>query len=401
MAQMRWLLTYQGVEVWRHTKVIQWTLQIVSGIIVVVLVAWFFTNIANAVQDREIPHGWSFLDREYQTPIGQHFLPYESSDSFGYALGVAAMNTVIVSIVGVILATALGIFIGVSRLSANWLVSKIATVYIEFFRNVPLLVQLFFWFYIILALPPVREGYVIGGGLYVNNAGISMPFPAATGFGAALIWPLLALAGIAAGWGVYRSLLAREVRTGQTSYPIVSGLVTAVIIGAIAWIVVSLVAGDSPYTITSPEPQGRFGRIAGGFTAPAGLVVLLVGLVTYTASFIAEIVRAGIQSVRKGQTEASRALGLSPMETLRYVTFPQALRVIIPPLISQYLNLTKNSSLAGAIGYADLTNVAKTMTQTAPAVSIFLLIMGAYLAMSLTYSLIGNLYNRHIRYTGG
>ena len=401
MAAIRRLLTYQGVEVWRHTKVLQWTLQIVSGILVVVLVAWFFTNIATAVQDREIPHGWSFLDREHQTPIGQTFIPYESSDSFGYALGVAALNTVIVSIVGVILATMLGIFIGVARLSGNWLVSKLALVYVEFFRNVPLLVQLFFWFYIILALPTVRDTYILGGGLFVNNRGISLPFPEATAIGPAIVWALLAAASIAAGWAVYRVLLVQETHRGRPMYPLWSGATTAVIIGAITWIVVSLVAGNSPYEVTTPVAEGRFGNLAGGFTAPAGLVVLLLGLVTYTASFIAEIVRAGIQSVRRGQTEASRALGLSPMETLRYVTFPQSLRVIIPPLISQFLNLTKNSSLAGAIGYADLTNVAKTMTQTAPAVSIFLLIMAAYLAMSLTYSLIGNLYNRHIRFTGG
>ena len=401
MAQLRGMLTYQGVEVWRHTRVIQWTLQIVSGILVVALVAWFFTNIANAVQDREIPHGFGFLDRAYQTPIGHHFLPYESSDSYGYAVVVAAVNTIVVSIVGVILATGLGIFVGVARLSSNWLVSKLATVYIEFFRNVPLLVQLFFWFYIILALPPVREGYVIGQGLYINNAGFSMPFPQAASLGPSLAWALLGAASIFAGWTVYRFLLAREVRTGQVSYPLLGGVVTVVLLGAITWIVVSLAAGDSPYYISSPEPQGRFGRIAGGFTAPAGLVALLVGLVLYTASFIAEIVRAGIQSVSRGQIEASRALGLSTMETLRQVTFPQALRVIIPPLISQFLNLTKNSSLAGAIGYADLTAVAKTMTQLAPAVSIYMLLMAAYLAMSLTYSLIGNLYNRHIRFTGG
>ena len=401
MDQPRRFLTYQGVEVWRHTKVQQWILQIVSGILVVVLVAWFFTNIASAVQDREIPHGWSFLDRAYQTPIGQTFIPYESSDSYGYALVVAIVNTLIVSIVGVISATLLGIIVGVARLSSNWMVSKLAMVYIEFFRNVPLLIQLFFWFYIILVLPQVRESYVIGGGLFINNGGLSMPFPNAAGVGPALAWSLLAAGALAAGCAAFRVRTAREIQTGQPSYPLYIGIATAVIIGAIGWVVISLVAGDSPFVISSPEPEGRFGRIGGGFTAPAGLVVLVVGLVTYTASFIAEIVRAGIQSVRRGQTEASRALGLTPMETLRFVTFPQALRVIMPPLISQFLNLTKNSSLAGAIGFADLTNVAKTMTQLAPAVSIYLLIMAAYLAMSLTYSLIGNLYNRHIRYTGG
>ena len=395
------LLTYQGIEVWRHTRVIQWTLQIVSAIVVVALVAWFFTNIVNAVQDRGISHGFGFLDQAYQTPIGHHFIPYESSDSYAYALGVAVVNTLVVSIVGVILATALGIFVGVARLSSNWLVAKLATVYIEFFRNVPLLIQLFYWFMIVLVLPPVREGYVIGQGLYINNGGFSMPFPQAAGVAPSLAWALLGAASLFAGWAVYRFLLAREVRTGQASYPVLVGASVTVLLGAVTWVVVSLAVGDAPYYISSPEPQGRFGRIDGGFTAPAGLVALLVGLVIYTASFIAEIVRAGIQSVRRGQIEAARALGLSPMETLRYVTFPQALRVIIPPLISQFLNLTKNSSLAGAIGYSDLMAVAKTATQLAPAISIFLLVMGAYLAMSLTYSLIGNLYNRYIRFTGG
>jgi general L-amino acid transport system permease protein len=152
--------------------------------------------------------------------------------------------------------------------------------------------------------------------------------------------------------------------------------------------------------LSQPEPRGTFGRIYGGFTLPGGLIALLIGLVTYTSSFIAEIVRAGLQSVDRGQKEASRAVGLSAMSTLRNVTFPQALKVIIPPLISQYLNLTKNSSLAGAIGYSDLTNVAKTMTQTAPAVSIFILIMLAYVILSLTYSLIGNFYNRRLRLHG-
>ena len=161
---------------------------------------------------------------------------------------------------------------------------------------------------------------------------------------------------------------------------------------------VSAVGGAAPFDVSSPEPQGRFGRISGGITIRAGLLVLLFGLVMYTASFIAEIVRAGIQSVGRGQVEAARALGLSPMTALRTVTFPQAMRVIVPPLISQFLNLTKNSSLGGAVGYTELTNVGITMTQTAPAVSIFLLIMIAYLAMSLTYSLIGNLYNRHISF---
>ena len=390
-------LTYQGIPVWRHAQLIQWAAQIVSGILVVALVAWFFLNIGNAIDEREIPYGFSFLSREYQTPIGQHFLPYESSDTFLYAFGVAAVNTIVVSIVGVILATLLGIFVGVARLSGNWIVSRLALIYVEFFRNVPLLVQLFFWFYIVLALPPVREGYAIAGSIYVNNGGISIPFPFPDGWLAAVIWLALAAAGIAIGVALHRRLTERETLTGVASYPLIGGIGSAVVVGALAWLVISFAGDGAPFVVSEPAPQGRFGRIADGFTISGGLLALLVGLVIYTSSFIAEIVRAGIQSVNRGQIEAARALGLSPMGTLRQVTFPQALRVIIPPLISQCLNLTKNSSLAGAIGYSDLTNVAKTMTQTAPAVSIFLLIMAAYLAMSLTYSLIGNLYNRQIR----
>ena len=394
-------LTYQGIPVWRHVQVIQWAAQVVSAILVVTLVAWFFANMANAIQDRDIPYGFSFLSRAYQTPIGEHIIPYESSDTFLYALGVGATNTLFVAIFGVILATLLGIFIGVSRLSSNWIVSKLATVYVEFFRNVPLLVQLFFWFYIVLALPPVREGYVIAGRFYVNNSGISLPWPHSSSFAVALTWIGMAVLAVIAGVLVDKWLSRRETLTGRPSYPLISGFATAIVIGALAWLILSFATGDSPFFISTPEPHGRFGRIAGGFTMRAGLLVLLLGLVIYTASFIAEIVRAGIQSVGRGQTEAARALGLSPLNTLRNVTFPQALRVIIPPLISQFLNLTKNSSLGGAVGYTELTNVAVTMTQTAPAISIFMMIMGGYLAMSLTWSLIGNLYNRHIRFGGG
>ena len=394
------ILTYQGIPVWRHVQVIQWTAQIVSGVLVVALVVWFFSNMAGAIQERDIPYGFSFLSREYQTPIGEHFLPYESSNSFLYALFVGITNTAIVAVSGVFLATALGVFIGVCRLSGNWIVSKLAMVYIEFFRNVPLLVQLFFWFYIVLSLPGVRESYVVFDWFYLSNRGFSVPWPNSTDYLTALIWLGLAVAAVVAGALVYRRRARMEEETGRSGYPLIYGACVAVGIGAAVWLVLSFMSGGAPFYWSVPEPQGRFGNIVGGFTARAGLLVLLTGLVMYTASFIAEIVRAGIQSVGRGQTEAARALGLSPMNTLRNITFPQALRVIIPPLISQCLNLTKNSSLGGAVAYSDLTNIAVTMTQTAPAVSIFLLIMASYLAMSLTWSLIGNYYNRRIQFGG-
>ena len=393
-------LTYQGIPLWRHAQVIQWTSQIVSGIVVVALVVWFFANIGNAIQERGIPYGFSFLTRAYQTGMGHHFLPFDPSDSFRYSIFVAAVNTALVAIVGVIFATVLGVVVGVARLSGNWLVSKMATVYVEFFRNVPLLIILFFWFYIWLTLPEVGESYKIEGRLYIDNRGISIPWISGSGLYAALAWLAMAAVAVAAGIGVHRLLTRREIESGKESYPVLSGCVTAVVIGAAAWLVVTAVHGESPFAISTPAPEGRFYEIVGGFTAPAALLALLLGLVMYTAAFIAEIVRAGITSVGRGQTEAASALGLSPLRVLREVTFPQALRVIIPPLISQYLNLTKNSSLAAAIGYSDLLNVAKTMTQTAPAVSIFIIVMAAYLAMSLTWSLLGNLYNRRIRFGG-
>lgn len=400
------VLIYQDIPVWRHEVIIQWALQIVSAIIVVALVGWFFANIANAIQDRNISYNFTFLSREYQTPISDFFIPYESSDTFLYALWVAITNTLIVAVSGVILAILLGIFIGVCRMSTNWIVAKIALVYIEFFRNVPLLVQLYFWLYIVQELPSVRDadgreqGALIPGVLYVYNDGISLPWPTAADWTVALLWLALAVGAIVAGVWVHRRLTEREIATGRSYYPVMTGFAVTFALAAVAWLALSFVAGDAVFSISTPEPQGRFGRIGGGLTAKAGLIVLLVGLVIYTSSFIAEIVRAGIQSVGRGQTEAARSLGLSQMNTLRQVTFPQALRVIIPPLISQCLNLTKNSSLGGAIGYAELTSVAVTMTQTAPAIPIFILVMTSYLAMSLTWSLIGNLYNRRTRFGG-
>ena len=288
MTQIPRALTYQGIPLWRHVRIIQWAVQIVSAVLVVALVGWLFANIGNAMQERDIPYGFGFLSREYQTPIGEHFIPYESSDTFLYALVAAATNTIAVSVIGVVLATLLGIVVGVARLSDNWIVAKLAMVYVEFFRNVPLLLQLLFWFYLVLALPPVREGYVIAEGLYINNGGVSLPWPSGTGLEAALLWLALAVGAIIIGVGVHRLLARREVGTGRASYPILAGCIATVTLGAVAWLAVGAASGGAPFAISSPEPQGQFGHISGGFTIRAGLLVLLIGLVIYTAAFIAE-----------------------------------------------------------------------------------------------------------------
>ena len=376
---------------------LQWATQFVSGILVAVLVIWFFVNLATAIRDRNIPFGFWFLDNEYLTPIGQFYLPYETSDTYWYAFLVAFANTLIVSVIGVILATLLGIAVGVARLSGNWIVSRATLAYIEFFRNVPLLVQLYFWFYIVLALPRARDGHELGS-LFLNNAGLWIPAPAANGLGPSLAWLGLAIGAVLVGMTVHRRLEYRETQTGESAYPLIRGTLAALAIGAVSWIVVGLLAGGAPFVISSPAPMGAFGRIEGGFEMSGGMIALLAGLIMYTSAYIAEIVRAGIQSVGRGQRESARALGLSWIVSLRYVSFPQALRVIVPPMISQYLNLTKNSSLASAIGFSDLFSVAETMTQKAPTLSIIILVMLAYLSLSLTYSLIGNLYNRTLKY---
>ncbi len=395
------LLTYQGIPVWRHIVVIQWALQVLSAVAVAGLVFWFFTNISNAIDDRDIPYGFSFLERAYQTPIGEHVLPYDSSDTYAYAFLVAASNTVVLAIVGVILAISFGTLIGIARISSNWALSRLALAYVEFFRNVPVLVLILFTFYIMLLLPPVAESYSVGGRVYLHNGGLAVPWPTPAGQALpALAWLALAAAGAAAGVLTHRFLTRREAVTGHVSYPLTAGIATALGIALIFWIVIALLSGAAPLTIETPAPTGRFSTIEGGLHVRAGAIVMLISLVIYTAAFIAEIVRAGIQSVGKGQTEAALATGLHSVGVLRYIVFPQAVRVIVPPLISQCLNLTKNSSLAAAIGFADLTNVAITMTQTAPAISIFLIIMAAYLLMSLAWSAIGNIYNWRARIVG-
>ena len=382
-----------GIPLWRNVVFIQWALQIVSAVIVIAIVSGFIVNVATEIQDREIPFGFSFLDEAAQIPIGEGVIHYEPSNSYLYGFTVAALNTVKASVLGVLLATALGIIIGISRLSRNWLLSRLALVYIETFRNIPLLIQLLFWFLIILELPNVREGYIFFDAFYLNNSGFYLPW--VSPLGGFWPWAILTLVGIAAAVLAFNFLSKREIETGQPSYPVIVGFaifLSLTIIGLLIF---------TPLDLVVPERQeGPFGRLQGGARLTGSFFALLIGLVVYTSAFIAEIVRAGIQAVNRGQTEAARSLGLNTNAGLRYVIFPQAMRVIIPPLISQYLNLTKNSSLAAAIGYPDLVSVTTTMTQIAPAISLIGMVMVTYLAMSLFYSVVGNIYNRMTRYAG-
>ncbi len=388
---MAWF-TYRGIPVWRDVRVLRAAAQIISAILVVSFLVFFVGNVLDAADKRGLALGFGFLGEEAGFPISESVIEYRESDSFQYAFLVGILNTLKVALLGMVLATALGFLVGVARLSSNWLVNKISGIYIEIFRNIPLLVQLFFWYFgVFLLLPPVRESIQWPGPVYISNRGIYMawagPSPSFTS------WLIFIVVGILLALGPRFALSQIQARTGRTAYPNLVPIFVLLRTASLGWFLVE----SSPLIRTTPV-FGAF-NYQGGLHLSPEFMALLVGLITYTGAFIAEVVRAGIQSVQRGQVEAARALGLGDLDTLRTVVFPQALRVIIPPLISQYLNLTKNSSLAIAIGYPDLFSVGRIIVnQAGRAVPIFLLIMAAYLSINLVYAAVGNIYYRRTRF---
>ncbi len=349
---------------------------------------YIVNNTMDNLARQGIASGFGFLDTTAGFAIGYSpFLEYSEENTYARALTVGLLNTILVAVIGVIFATGLGFVMGVARLSNNWLISKIALIYIEMMRNVPLLLQIFVWYFGVLRpLPGPRESIDFAGTVFVNNRGIFSPKPIyEDGFGIIVIAFFVAIIGI-----IYLSRWSKKRmdETGQ-QFPVflasIGLLIGLPFLGAI-------VTGFP----MSWEPTALKGfNFTGGTEIPPELVSLVLALSTYTAAFIAEIVRAGISSVDKGQTEASYALGLRAGPTLRLVVIPQALRVIIPPLTSQYLNLTKNSSLAAAIAYPDIVLVfgGTVLMQTGQAVEIIAIIMGFYLFVSLLISMLMNWYN--------
>ncbi|HSR31228.1 MAG TPA: ABC transporter permease subunit, partial [Anaerolineae bacterium] len=380
-----------GVPLWRDVVVLQWIAQILSAVLVLGFMWFFVSNVLQAAEARGLSWSYGFLREAAGFPISESVIPYDEARPFGYAFVVGVLNTLKVALVGIVLATLLGIITAVSRLSSNWLVSKIASVYIELIRNVPLLVQLFFWYFgFFQRLPPVKEALTLPGPIYLSQRGLYMVWfkPAPTFW----IWIAFVGSGLVLSCVLYLILSNHQTKTGRTTYPVATALVVLIGLSIIGW----FVAGGSP-VVTAVPVLGKF-NFEGGLRLTPEFAGMLVGLVVYTGAFIAEVVRAGILAVHKGQFEAARALGLTQMQVLRLVVFPQALRVVIPPLISQYLNLTKNSSLAILIGYADVFFVGRTIiNQSGRAVPVFLLIMAIYLSISLVTSIIMNIYNRRVR----
>lgn len=375
---------------WRDVRVLTALSQVAFVLALAMAAGFLYGNLSTAMQQRGLVAGLGFLSQESGFEIGEGLISYRPSDTYGRAFLVGLLNTLLVSFVGIILATVLGIVVGVARLSTNWLVNRLAAVYVEIIRNTPLLVQLvFIYFGVFVKLPPVRDTLELPGAIYANQRGIFMPRPVGTD--TLGIWLGFGAVGLVAALLIW-VLLSRWYRTQRTHYPaaaLILTLLTAIVAG---WF---LTGGRAVY-LEIPE-RGKF-NFSGGMALSPEFSAVLFGLVLYTAGFIAEVVRGGIQAVRPGQLEAARALGLDEMRILQLIVFPQAMRVIVPPLTSQYLNLAKNSSLAIAIGFPDLFSVSSTIAnQTAQPVPVIALVMATYLAMSLFTSLIMNVYNKRVQ----
>ena len=361
--------------------------QVVTIGMVGLLGYYLFSNTVENLHRQSIATGFGFLDKEASFEVGESLIPYSAADPYVKALLVGVLNTIKVAFIGIVLTVILGTFLGIARLSKNWLVSKLAAVYIEVMQDIPILLQLFFWysfFYDILPAP--RSAIEPVAGVFMSNRGLVFAVP--EWHPAYQYMAIAFIAGCIAVYFMRRWARKRQEKTGQI-FPVFS-VSCAILIGLpfFTW----LLAG-APHKMSVPELVGF--NFQGGLNISPEFGALLLGLVIYTAAFVAEIVRAGIQAISKGQTEAAMAIGLRPGQILNLVILPQALRVIIPPLTSQMLNLTKNSSLAVAIGFPDFVSVASTtINQTGQAIEGISLIMVVYLCFSLLTSLFMNWYNK-------
>jgi general L-amino acid transport system permease protein len=348
-------------------------------------------NAAENLARAKIASGFGFWNQTAGFDISQALIDYSANGStYGRAFWVGLINTLLVAALGIVFATIVGFVVGIARLSKNWLIGRLASGYVELIRNVPLLLQLLFWYNAVLkALPDLRDSWTLPGGLYLNNRGFFAPSPV---FEKGMLLVAAAFVVGLIGAIAYASFARKkQERTGEQSP------VFLVAVGLIVGLpVIAFFLAGMPATLEFPE-KGRF-NIRGGLEILPELVALLIGLVLYTGAFIAEVVRAGIMAVSKGQTEAAGALGLRNGPTLKLVVIPQAMRVIIPPLTNQYLNLTKNSSLAVFVGYPDLVQIftGTVLNQTGQAVEVVMITMAVYLTISLVTSMAMNWYNSRI-----
>jgi general L-amino acid transport system permease protein len=373
---------------WRSQAFRSVVYQIIALGVLAGLVWYLAHNTLANMQARGIQSGFGFLGQTAGFDIGESLIPYDALDPYWRAFAVGIVNTIRVALIGIVLATVMGALLGIGRFSRNAIVRGLCYGYVELFRNVPVLLQLLMWYLLLTDwLPPLSEAMSLGGLVLLSNNGFKLPVPV-WAFGHALAG-LFALGGIALAWA-YRRWARRQFElTGRVRSMFWVPVAMVLLLAVVGWIV-----GGAPSDWSIPVIDGFV--VSGGATATPEFLAVLFGLVFYTSAFIAEVVRAGIASVSHGQVEAAGSLGLSRGQAMRLVVLPQALRVIIPPMTSQYLNLTKNSSLAVAIGYPDVVSIANTsLNQSGRAVECIAIIMAVYLTTSLSTSAFMNWYNKH------
>ena len=380
----------EKVPFWLDPKKRGVLFQIGTVCMVGLLAYYLISNVLINLEKQSIATGWSFLAKESSFEIGESLISYSSADTYARALLVGALNTLKVSFIGIVITLLLGTLVGIARLSTNWLVSRLAGGYIEVMQDIPVLLQLFFWYALFYeTFPSPRQALNPIAGVFLCNRGVAMAVPAAHPAHAYMLAALII--GIILAFFLRRWAKNRQDQTGQ-SFPVFrvsAGLLVG--LPLIVWL-----AFGAPTTMDVPKLTGF--NFTGGLTLSPEFFALLLGLVLYTGAFVAEVVRAGIQSVSKGQQEAAMSIGLRPSRVLNLVILPQALRVIIPPLTSQMLNLTKNSSLAVAIGFPDFVSVANTtINQTGQSIEGVALIMVVYLFFSLSTSAFMNWYNKRVK----
>jgi general L-amino acid transport system permease protein len=378
------------VAPWNDPVIRGWVFQIVVVGLVGALAWYLVSNTLENLQRQKIASGFHYLGQEAGFEIGDTMIEYSPASTYARAIWVGALNTLRVAVIGILLATILGTLLGIGRLSSNWLLAKLCEWYVEGFRNVPLLLWLFLIYKLISeAFPGPRDAIsMLWGSLFLSNRGLYFPVPLADP-----VWQWMGiglLIGIVVAWAVHRWAKARQDRTGEPFPSIITGFAIVLGLPFAIWL-----AGGAPAKMSWPALSGF--NFEGGLVIQPEFTALLVGLVLYSSAFIAEIVRSGILALHKGQSEAAMAIGLSRGQSMRLVLLPQALRVIVPPMTSQYLNITKNSSLAIAIGYPDLVaSINVTINQTGQAIENILIIMAAYLSVSLSISAFMNWYNKQI-----
>ncbi|NOL49312.1 amino acid ABC transporter permease [Pelistega europaea] len=373
---------------WNDERVRAWVYQLIILGLVVGCLWYLVDNTLHNLSSRNIQTGFGFLNKEAGFAIGESFIHYDLTDTYWQAIQVGIVNTLFVSLVGILLSTVLGTFIGIGRLSKNWLVNRLSAVYVEVMRNIPLLIHLFFWYALLTEiLPGPRQALNPVDGVFLSNRGIK--FPALIGTSVEwLLWGVLiavVLGGLISCWAK-----RKQNQTGQTTPVLLINI-------GVFMLVLLLACAASGFDLQLVKPVLRGFNFEQGWSISPELAALLIGLVLYTASFVAEIVRSGIQSVSKGQWEAGASLGLSRSKVLRLIVMPQAVRVMIPAMSNTFMNFTKNSSLAVAIGYPDIVSIVNTMlTQTGQAIEAVIIIMLAYFTISISIALFMAWYNHRM-----